>query len=143
MAIMQGRKHRPAIRSSRYISLMEAKIIASFIHPAHNSIRLFIAFMVLEKHSGFMSKIKVRFFANFREFTKTSELGIEGDTVREILEKICEKFKGLEKILFKDRKLQPYVNIFLNGENLPGSDGLDKSLREGDEIAIFPPVSGG
>ena len=99
--------------------------------------------MVLETHSGFMPKIKVRFFANFRELTKTSELGIEGDTVREILEKICEKFKGLEKILFKDGKLQPYVNIFLNGENLPGSDGLDKSLREGDEIAIFPPVSGG
>ena len=90
-----------------------------------------------------MPQIKVRFFANFREFTKTSELGIEGDTVGEILETICNKFPGLDRILFSNGKLQPYVNIFLNGENVPGPDGLDKSLHQGDEIAIFPPVSGG
>ncbi|MFZ3383463.1 MAG: ubiquitin-like small modifier protein 1 [Candidatus Methanoperedens sp.] len=90
-----------------------------------------------------MPKIKVRFFANFREFTKTSELGVEGDTIGEVLDRICNKFPGLDKILFTNGKLQPYVNIFLNGENVPGSDGLDKSLHQGDEIAIFPPVSGG
>jgi molybdopterin synthase sulfur carrier subunit len=99
--------------------------------------------MVLKKHSTFMPKIKVRFFANFREFTKTSELELQGDTVRDILEKICNKFPGLDKILFKNKNLQPYVNIFLNGENVPGSDELDKCLHQGDEIAIFPPVSGG
>ncbi len=99
--------------------------------------------MVLEKHSWLMPKIKIRFFANFREFTKTSELEIEGDTIREILEIICHKFPGLGKILFIDGKLQPYVNIFLNGENILESDGIDKLLQPGDEIAIFPPVSGG
>jgi sulfur-carrier protein len=99
--------------------------------------------MVLEKHSWCMPKIKVKFFANFREFTKTSELEIEGDTIREIFEKICNKFPGLDKILFTDGKLQPYVNIFLNGGNILESDGLVKYLQKGDEIAIFPPVSGG
>jgi len=85
-------------------------------------------------------KIKVRFFANFREFTKTNELEMEGSTVRDILEIICNEFQGMEKILFKDGNLQPYVNIFLNGENI---SELDKNLQTGDEIAIFPPVSGG
>ena len=99
--------------------------------------------MVLEKHSWCMPKIRVRFFANFREFTKTSELEIEGDTVREILEMICNKFPGLDKILFTNGKLQPYVNIFLNGENILESDGMDNLLQPGEEIAIFPPVSGG
>jgi molybdopterin synthase sulfur carrier subunit len=99
--------------------------------------------MVLKKHSGFMPKIKVRFFANFREFTKTSELEIEGDTVRDIFEIICEKFQGLGNILFKDGKLTPYVNVFLNGESVLESGGLDISLKTNDEIAIFPPVSGG
>ncbi len=99
--------------------------------------------MVLKKHYGIMPKIKVRFFANFREFTKTNELEMEGNTIRDILEIICNKFQGMGKILFKDGNLQPYVNIFLNGENIPGSDGLDKTLQPGDEIAIFPPVSGG
>lgn len=90
-----------------------------------------------------MPKIKVKFFANFREFTKTNELEMEGSTVREILEIICNRFQGMRKILFKDGNLQSYVNIFLNGENIFGSDGLDKTLQPGDEIAIFPPVSGG
>jgi molybdopterin synthase sulfur carrier subunit len=90
-----------------------------------------------------MPKIKVRLFANFREFTKTGELKIEGNTVRDVLEIICSKYPGLENILFKDGNLQPYVNIFLNGENILESGGLDSSLKQGDEVAIFPPVSGG
>jgi molybdopterin synthase sulfur carrier subunit len=99
--------------------------------------------MVLEKHSQCMPKIKVRLFANFREFTKTGELEMEGITIRDILEQICKKFHGLEKMMFKDGKLNPYVNIFLNGGNVLESDGLESSLKAGDEIAIFPPVSGG
>jgi len=99
--------------------------------------------MVLEKHSQGMPKIKVRLFANFREFTKSGELEIEGNTIREVLERICRKYPGLENMLFKDGNLQPYVNIFINGENVLGSGRLDSSLKHGDEVAIFPPVSGG
>ena len=61
----------------------------------------------------------------------------------DVLEIICSKYPGLENILFKDGNLQPYVNIFLNGENILESGGLDSSLKQGDEVAIFPPVSGG
>ncbi|MCX9085439.1 MAG: MoaD/ThiS family protein [Candidatus Methanoperedens sp.] len=90
-----------------------------------------------------MPKIKVRLFANFREFTKTGELEIEGNSVKDVLEKICGKYPGLENMLFKDGDLQPYVNIFLNGENVIGPALLESSLKNGDEVAIFPPVSGG
>jgi len=114
-----------------------------FIHPVHDSLNLFIAFMVLEKHSQGMPKIKVKLFANFREFTKTGELEIEGNTVRGVLDRICDKYPGLEKILFNSGNILPYVNIFLNGENILESGGLKASLKLGDEIAIFPPVSGG
>jgi molybdopterin synthase sulfur carrier subunit len=99
--------------------------------------------MVLKKHSQGVQKIKVRLFANFREFTKTGELEIEGNTIRDVLEKICSKYPGLENIIFEGGNLIPYVNIFLNGENAIGSGRLDSSLKHGDEIAIFPPVSGG
>jgi molybdopterin synthase sulfur carrier subunit len=99
--------------------------------------------MVLKKHSYGMPKIKIKLFANFREFTKTGELAIEGNAIRDVLEIICSKYPGLENILFKDGNLLPYINIFLNGENILDSGGLDCSLEQGDEIAIFPPVSGG
>ncbi len=90
-----------------------------------------------------MPKIKVKLFANFREFTGTKELEIDGITAGEILEILSKKFPGFEKMLFKGKSLQPYVNIFLNGRNVLESGGLDEVVKAGDEIAIFPPVSGG
>ncbi len=90
-----------------------------------------------------MPKIKVKFFANFREFTGTKELEIDGVTIRGILGILCKKFPGFEKMLFKGKNLHPYVNVFLNGMNVLESEGLEAIVKEGDEIAIFPPVSGG
>ena len=90
-----------------------------------------------------MPKIRVRMFANFREFTKTKEIVIEGGTVREVIGALCKKFPGLEKMVFRDKELQPYINIFLNGRNVLESGGLETPLKKDDEIAIFPPVSGG
>jgi molybdopterin synthase sulfur carrier subunit len=90
-----------------------------------------------------MPKIKVKLFANFREFTGTKEREIDGVTVREILGMLCKKFPGFEKMLFKEKNLQPYINVFLNGKNIHESGGLEAVVKAGDEIAIFPPVSGG
>ncbi len=90
-----------------------------------------------------MPKIIVKLFANFREFTGTRELEIDGITAGEILGILCKKFPGFEKLLFKGKNLQPYVNVFLNGRNVLESGGLEAVVKAGDEIAIFPPVSGG
>ncbi len=90
-----------------------------------------------------MPKIRIRFFANFRELTKTKDLEMEGDTVRDILAKIIYKFPEIKNIIFEREKLQPHVNVFLNGINIIESGGLDRPLKNEDEIAIFPPVSGG
>ena len=90
-----------------------------------------------------MPQIKVKFFASFREFTKTKEIELEGGTVEDILEKICIEYPGIENMIFRGSELQPFINIFLNGINVLESDGLEMRLHQNDEIAIFPPVSGG
>lgn len=87
-----------------------------------------------------MPKIRVKLFAGFREFTKTKELEMKGNTVKDVLVALCHKYPGLKDMLFKDENLRPHVNVFLNGDNIPG---LDTPLKPDDEIAIFPPVSGG
>ncbi len=87
-----------------------------------------------------MPEIKVKLFANFREFTKTKEVKMYGDTVRNVLLTLCKKYPGLEVLFFRDERLKPYVNVFLNGKDVTS---LDIPLKQGDEIAIFPPVSGG
>jgi molybdopterin synthase sulfur carrier subunit len=90
-----------------------------------------------------MPKIKVRLFANLREFTRTKELDLEAETVRESLEKLCKKFPGLENIIFSGENIRPYMNVFLNGRDISELNGLETVLHTGDEVAIFPPVSGG
>ncbi len=90
-----------------------------------------------------MPIIRVKLFANFREYAGTKELELEGDTVAEILGTLCEKVPVLEKIIFKGKELQPYINIFLNGRDILNSGGIGTVLQQDDEIAIFPPVSGG
>jgi molybdopterin synthase sulfur carrier subunit len=90
-----------------------------------------------------MPKIKVKLFANFREFTGTKELELDTGTVSDVIIKLNEKFPGFEKIIFEGEKLKPYVNVFLNGKNVLDLDGLETELLTNDEIAIFPPVAGG
>jgi molybdopterin synthase sulfur carrier subunit len=41
--------------------------------------------------------------------------------------------------MLHDGALKPYVNVLVNGKAATPSD----SIKEGDELAIFPPVSGG
>ncbi len=90
-----------------------------------------------------MPKIRVRLFANLREYTGTKELELEGNTIKEILEILCKRFPGLGNILFDGNSLQPYINVFLNGRDIIESGGLGTPVHSDDEIAIFPPVSGG
>ncbi len=99
--------------------------------------------MVLKIYFQVMPRIKLKLFANFREFTKTKEIELEGDTVSDILKILCMKFPGIEKMIFKGEEVQPYINIFVNGKNILESGGIETRLQRDDEMAIFPPVSGG
>jgi len=66
-----------------------------------------------------MAKVIVKFYATIREKIKTDYIELEADT-----------FKKAIEILIKMHPL-----LFLQGENTP--------LKEGDRLAIFPPVGGG
>ncbi len=90
-----------------------------------------------------MPKISIRLFANLREYTKTKELELEGNTIRDILEILCNEFPGLGDMLLDGENLRPYMNVFLNGRNIHELNGSETVLHPGDEVALFPPVSGG
>ncbi|MBN2488317.1 MAG: MoaD/ThiS family protein [Methanosarcinaceae archaeon] len=94
-----------------------------------------------------MVSVKIKLFANLREHAGKSELMASGDTVLDVLNMLTEQFPPLKEMIFEKECEEPelcgYINVFVNGNSIHHLDGLSTRLEEDDEIAIFPPVSGG
>ncbi|WP_407354853.1 ubiquitin-like small modifier protein 1 [Methanolobus sp. WCC5] len=92
-----------------------------------------------------MASVNLKLFANLREIAQTSSLTITGDTVMDVLLSLVEQYPPLNELIFEqeEMKLRGYINVFLNGNNIKHMEGLDTILNDGDEMGVFPPVSGG
>lgn len=90
-----------------------------------------------------MGHVNVRLFANLREIVGRPELLLEVGTVRDVLKALLSDYPALRGALCEDGELRTYITVLVNGTNVRQSEGLDTPLSDGDEVAIFPPVSGG
>ncbi|WP_406656234.1 ubiquitin-like small modifier protein 1 [Methanolobus sp. ZRKC2] len=93
-----------------------------------------------------MPEIKVKLFANLREKAGESSVMLKGETVQDVLLSLIDLHPSLEDLIFEktdEPELRGYINVFLNGNNIKHMDYLGTRLSDGDEIGIFPPVSGG
>ncbi len=90
-------------------------------------------------------KLKVKLFANFREVTRNKEVEVvpKGDKVADVISTLIHDYPKLEPLMLNGTEVKPYVNILLNGKSVRDNGGLEASVKEGDEVAVFPPVSGG
>lgn len=91
--------------------------------------------------------IIVKFFSNFRRAAGKKQITVESaENGGELLDKLIDEFgEKLAGQLYQPGggKLRETVNILLNGNGVNISKGLGAALRNGDTVAIFPPVSGG
>lgn len=90
-------------------------------------------------------RIKVLAFAGFREILgKEIFLELEeGSTVKDLLENLSSSSQGLKEAAFDDSGcLKDYVLLMVNRKRIDASH-LGAQLKDGDEVAIFPPVAGG
>jgi adenylyltransferase/sulfurtransferase len=89
--------------------------------------------------------ITVKLFANFREAAGEDQIKIQADDIKTLLDKLT-KIGGAtltEQLCTKNGKLRDTVHILVNGRGINLLKGLNTRLRDGDTVAIFPPVSGG
>ena len=73
------------------------------------------------------------------------ELKIQAPNLREAIRALGERYGTAltQKLLDQEGKLNPIVNIYVNGRNVRFTGGLETSLKEGDKISILPAVAGG
>ena len=71
------------------------------------------------------------------------EVPAEGDNVRELLDDLLARFPALRHQLVEDDDLAPFVNVYVEGEDVRTLDGLDTPVREGATVILLPAMAGG
>ncbi len=91
--------------------------------------------------------MRVKLFANFRDICLDKAVEVpspDGSSVIEVLEDLIKLYPALEEEVFNsERKLKPFVHVFINGRNIIHADGLNTLVSGQDQFALFPPVAGG
>jgi molybdopterin synthase sulfur carrier subunit len=88
-----------------------------------------------------------KLFADLREVAGDSTVSVSvehGDTVGDALRALFAARPALEERVTDDAGgLRDHINVLRNGEDVREDGGLDAPVSDDDELALFPPVSGG
>jgi len=71
------------------------------------------------------------------------EVPAEGDTVRDLLDDLMDRFPALRPQLVEDDEIAPFVNVYVEGEDVRTLDGLDTSVDHGSTVILLPAMAGG
>jgi sulfur-carrier protein len=71
------------------------------------------------------------------------EVEASGGTVRELLDDLMARFPALRGQLLEDEELAPFVNVYVEGEDVRIKDGLDTPVDEKSQIILLPAMAGG
>ena len=87
---------------------------------------------------------KVRIPPTLREQVNGErEVLAEGETVRDLLEDLIGRFPALRAQIVEDGELAPFVNVYVEGEDVRTLDGLETPVREGSTVILLPAMAGG
>jgi molybdopterin synthase sulfur carrier subunit len=67
----------------------------------------------------------------------------EGETVRELLDDLMERFPTLRDQLVEDGDIAPFVNVYVEGEDVRTRDGIETPVAEGATVILLPAMAGG
>jgi molybdopterin converting factor small subunit len=73
-----------------------------------------------------------------------SKIQVQGNTVAEILDQLVEDYPDIRQhIMNGNGELRPFVNLFLNGENVKDLQGAETPLGKDDRLMLIPSIAGG
>ncbi|WP_273835203.1 ubiquitin-like small modifier protein 1 [Halococcus sp. PRR34] len=88
-----------------------------------------------------------KLFATLAEIAGEREVDVEVEpdaNLDDALAALFDRYPSLEDEITEDGKIRDHIRLLRNGEDpFVAGDGLDTDLDTDDELAAFPPVSGG
>ncbi len=73
-----------------------------------------------------------------------NEILVEGATVGEAFQGMCEQYQELKQHLYEENgKVRSFINVYLNDEDIRYAENLDTKIESGDNIQIVPSIAGG
>ena len=67
----------------------------------------------------------------------------EGETVRDLLEDLSVRFPALRGQLWEDGDVAPFVNVYVEGEDVRTLEGMETSVDDGQTVILLPAMAGG
>jgi molybdopterin synthase sulfur carrier subunit len=71
------------------------------------------------------------------------EVDATGSTVRELLDDLMARLPELGARVYADGAIHPFVNVYVDGEDVRTRDGLDTPVRDSSTVILLPAMAGG
>ena len=71
------------------------------------------------------------------------EVEASGRTVRELLDDLMGRFPTLRSQLLEQDDLAPFVNVYVEGEDVRTKQGLETKVSDGSTVILLPAMAGG
>jgi molybdopterin converting factor small subunit len=67
----------------------------------------------------------------------------DGATVRDVLDDLTSRYPALRGQVFEGEGIAPFINVFLEKEDVRTLDGLDTSVKADSTLMLLPAMAGG
>jgi sulfur-carrier protein len=71
------------------------------------------------------------------------EVEADGSTVREVMEDLSRRLPALGTRVYREGELQPFVNVYVDGEDVRTRDGLETPVTGSSTVILLPAMAGG
>ncbi|HZQ04891.1 MAG TPA: MoaD/ThiS family protein [Gaiellaceae bacterium] len=71
------------------------------------------------------------------------EVRASGSTVRELLEDLSTQLPMLGRRIYDGEQIRPFVNVYVDGEDVRTLGGLDVPVRDDSTVVLLPAMAGG
>jgi molybdopterin converting factor small subunit len=71
------------------------------------------------------------------------EVQATGATVRELLDDLRANLPALGDKVYDGDQIKPFVNVYLDGEDVRTLDGVETAVKDGSTLILLPAMAGG